>query len=279
MRAVGRQQSTEMPDVQGQLEEVLAEDDVQEVVDDDVDDDDYYEEVGEEEKKEVESISRNRMKQRQNGGQPIAPAGKSAIATGSGPDESLDALGKRDDLLAARHPSNASNGSAMDFSLAMGLTLGSGILKLSEDADLMPYYHSRTGKRSRSRSLSNSGRKTPSDLRTFTEGNGEIGAPYYTREPQAALNRLSGGLKYNGRWSGNMSDILGSGLEGSGSGSALLSLMIPELGGRGSYGNSVSPLGITLATPCASPQTAIAYTHRGFQSPRDSFSMAADKPG
>ena len=169
---------------------------------------------------------------------------------------------------ASMDPS-ASTGSAMDFSLAMGLTLGSGMLK-PEDTDLMPYYQ--TSKRSRS-----SGKTRSSNSRLFADA--DIGSQYYTREPSAALNRLSGGLKYNGKWSGTMSDILGAGMESTGSGSqqGLLSLVIPEMGGRGTYSNSISPLGITLTTPCASPRTALSYTHRGFQSPHASLSMTFDR--
>lgn len=58
---------------------------------------------------------------------------------------------------------------------------------------------------------------------------------------------------------------------------ALLSLIIPETGViRGSYSNSVSPLGITITTPVASPRTSIAYTHRGFLAPREPGQTSLD---
>lgn len=139
-----------------------------------------------------------------------------------------------------------------------------------QECDLLTYFHG-IG----SRSLSNSGAKTSRDSRIVCETNTDLGSQYFTREPSAALNRLSGGLKYNGpgRWSGNMSDVMDSNASG-----GLLSLMIPESGClRGAYSNSVSPLGITITTPIASPRTAIAYTHRGFPSPRESTSVGLDR--
>lgn len=108
------------------------------------------------------------------------------------------------------------------------------------------------------------------ESRLGLDPNVELDEQYFTREPSAALQRLSGSFKYNGRgrWSGNMSDIADS----NGSTGALLTLLIPESGTiRGAYSNSVSPLGMTVSTPCASPHTAVAYTHRGFQSPRASI--------
>lgn len=108
------------------------------------------------------------------------------------------------------------------------------------------------------------------ESRLGLDPNVELGEQYFTSEPSAALQRLSGSFKYNGRgrWSGNMSDIADS----NGSTGALLTLLIPESGTiRGAYSNSVSPLGMTVSTPCASPHTAVAYTHRGFQSPRASI--------
>lgn len=270
--AVGRQQSTEMSDVQPELQK-------QDISDEE--DDDYYDDDDDDDEDEDESEDGNAGTNGNVVQKNEANHGSSTETHRPGnPEQSqlavADSFGKLEDLTA--NQSNASLGSGMDFSLAMGLTLGSGILKLQgEDADLMPYYNTATGKRSRSRS--GSGRKmSASDSKEFGDAARELGLQYFTQEPAAALNRFSGGLKYNGRWSGNMSDILGAGFEGSGSGSALISLMIPDLGGsRGSYGNSVSPLGITLATPCASPRTAIGSTHRGFQSPRESFSMNVDK--
>lgn len=179
--------------------------------------------------------------------------------------QSNNSTRKPDVLLAGASRSNPSLGSAMDLSLAMGLSLGSGVLKMKEeDQDLMPYFTTITGAK-RPRSQSGSGRNMPSESKDLSEYTAELGQQYYTRKPSAAL---SGGLKYNGAWSGNMSDILGTGFEGSSSESALLPLWIPELGGsRGSYGNSVSPLGITLTS---SPRPAIAFSHRGFQSQRTS---------
>lgn len=170
-----------------------------------------------------------------------------------------------------------STGLAMDIPLGMGLAPSSSVLKFqTEDADLISYYSVKAGKRARSLSTSNSDPKWSVESKMFNDSMGDMGLPYYTREPSAALNRLSGGLKYNGRWSSTMSDIAGGGIEASANGSTgLLSLIIPEVGGpRGSYSNSVSPLGMTLTTPCASPRTAIAFTHKGFQSPHQSFSMA-----
>jgi hypothetical protein len=76
---------------------------------------------------------------------------------------------------------------------------------------------------------------------------------YYTREPAAALQRLSGGTRPP-RWSGNMSDVFGS---NSGRNSANLSgsaLIIPDLalGVRGSQSGGVSPLGVGFSTPFVS---------------------------
>lgn len=165
------------------------------------------------------------------------------------------------------------NGSGMDISQAIGLSIGSGVLRRqSEEGDLLPYYGD-----VKSRSRSTSDRKLSIDSRMQSDGNMELGQRYYTREPSAALQRLSGSIKFNGRWSGTMSDILGAD-DSNGSAQGLMSLFIPEVGGtRGSYSNSVSPLGMTVTTPCASPRTAIAYTHRGFASPRNSFSMLFEK--
>lgn len=127
---------------------------------------------------------------------------------------------------------------------------------------LMPYFRSPCP-------MSASETKISRGSRSGVNASLELNEQYFTREPSAALQRLSGSLKYNGcgRWSGNMSDILDS----NGSTGALLTLLIPESGTiRGAYSNSVSPLGMTVSTPCASPYTAVAYTHRGFQSPRTS---------
>ena len=156
--------------------------------------------------------------------------------------------------------------SSMDFSFAIGLSrIGSEVLKLqTEDGDLMSYY----GKRSGSKSISE--RKQSTD---WAQNDGEeCGQPYYLHDSSEALNRFSGGLKYNGRWSATMSDIFGADPSASTS-NGMISLMIPELGAlRGSYSNSVSPLGITLTTPSPSPRTALGSTHRGFMSPHQSIS-------
>lgn len=117
--------------------------------------------------------------------------------------------------------------------------------------------------------LSTSGPRISRESRLGLDPSVELTEQYFTREPSAALQRLSGSIKYNGcgRWSGNMSDIGDS----NGSTGALLTLLIPESGTiRGAYSNSVSPLGMAVTTPCASPHTAVAYTHRGFQSPQAS---------
>lgn len=105
---------------------------------------------------------------------------------------------------------------------------------------------------------------------SYSEGQREGSGQLVTQKPSAALNRLSGGdFRYNGmgRWSGNMSDIYDS----SSSAGALASLMSPETGAiRGVYSNSVSPLGMTISTPSASPYPGTAFVHRGFlTSPRD----------
>lgn len=270
-------QSTEMTEIQGQLDkQSLHEDD---------DDEDYFEDDEENEMLQAQQQERNQETEGESQSRSLQRDEPKSVATGAQSREKDEPA----EVVAAGavtpledpgpNHSNVSLGSAMDFSLAMGLsTVGSGILKMKEEANLMPYFQTLTGTK-RSRSRSGSGRNMPnSDSKELGESIGELGQQYYTRAPSAALNHLSGGLKYNGRWSGNMSDILGTGFEGSGSGSAILSLMIPDLGGsRGSYGNSVSPLGITLTTPSASPRTAIAYTHGGFQSPRESFCMNTEK--
>lgn len=116
----------------------------------------------------------------------------------------------------------------------------------------------------RSSPMSDSGSKTPGESKTRLDSNMED--QYFTREPSAALQRFSG-IKYNGfgQWSGNMSDIL----DNNGSTGTLLNLLIPDSGPiHGSYSNSISPLGMTVTTPCASPHTALSYFHHGFQLPR-----------
>eukprot|EP00177_Eucheuma_denticulatum_P007442 GFKZ01013547.1.p1 GENE.GFKZ01013547.1~~GFKZ01013547.1.p1 ORF type:complete len:776 (+),score=103.71 GFKZ01013547.1:104-2431(+) len=296
---VGRQLSTAMPDVEEDDDD--EEDDGDEEEDAEEEDDDYYDDVNEEEKIGAGLQRRNIHRQLSRESRGLSGFGGSyGKIDSAGPGASganLDLFARRDgsnpnhsnaslmDLFSRRdgnaaHASNASHGSGMDFTVAMGLTVSSGVLKLqNEDADLLPLYFNSSGKRARSRS--DSGRKS-SDSKLFSDGIAEIGQPYYTPDPTAALNRFSsGGLKYNGRWSGNMSDILNAGgPERSGSGSAILSLMLPELGGpRGSYGNSISPLGMTLTTPCASPRTGFTYSQRGFQSPRGSMNMSMDKVG
>lgn len=296
---IGRRQSTDLPNVSLAPQEV---EEVEEDEEEDEEDDEDYYEVVDEEDEEGDETEENAQQTRineikGNGEEHVGEAeenrreddgkrqttedhlseaqgaDKSLVAPPSVSNKSLDPLSKQPGSLL--NLSNASFGSAMDFSLA--LTLGSGVLKLqNEDADLLPQYYNKTGKRPRSRS--SSGRKS-SDSKSFNDGAGELGQPYYTPDPAAALNRWSsGGLKYNGKWSDNMSDILNAGIEGSGSMSASLSLLLPDLGvSRSLYASSVSPLGMTLTTPCASPHIATAYSNRGFQSPRNSSHMSIDK--
>lgn len=157
------------------------------------------------------------------------------------------------------------NHSYMDLSVALSLSnLGSGILKLqqSEGNELGSFYF-----RSTSKSLSN--KVSSSDWIGSDET--VLGQPYFDRDPCSNLNRLSGSVKYNGkRWSATMSDLLG-GKDVSVGSNGLVSFLSPDVRVSGSYGNSISPLGITIATPGASPRTAIAYNHRGFQSPHQSL--------
>lgn len=156
--------------------------------------------------------------------------------------------------------------SSLDFSVAIGLSqIGNEVLKLqNDDGDLMSYY----GKRSRSKS--GSGRKPSTDW--AQNDGGEIGQRYYLLDSSEALNRFSGGLKYNWRWSATMRNVFGGDPSASTS-NGLISLMIREFGAaRGSYSNSVSPLGITLTTPSPTPRTALTSTHRGFMSPHQSMS-------
>lgn len=137
----------------------------------------------------------------------------------------------------------------------------------NDDVEMITYFK----KGSRSRSMSD--RPMSIDSKIFGDGLQETGIPYFTREPSATLDRLSGGLKYSGKWSCNMSDILNIGVEPGRSGSiGHLSLILPELGNglRGPYSNSVSPLGITLAMPGASPRTPVPYMRRSFLSPHTS---------
>ena len=159
---------------------------------------------------------------------------------------------------------------SMDVSLAFSLSnLGSGILKLqSEGVDMQSLR-----RLSMSNSCSLSANKLSSGDWAASDTN-DLGQLYFNRDPGSNLNRLSGSVKYtNGKWSANLSDVFG-GKNGSTGSNGLLSLMIPEFGARGSYSNSISPLGMTIATPGASPRTAFAYNHRGFtSSPHQSFSF------
>lgn len=147
------------------------------------------------------------------------------------------------------------------------MKMGSFLNLQQHEMELLAYF---AGAMSRSASTVG-GSKMSTDSRITLEGmsgSDEL----YTRKPSAALNRWSGSeLKYNGmgRWSGNMSDVFDS----STSLGALASLMSPESGRiRGVYTNSISPLGIAITTPTASPHTAVAYSHHGFSttSPRGS---------
>lgn len=278
---VGRQISTEMTDV------------LPGANDDDADEDYFDDDEGEglNDQDTSNNVPRNPVSlgeghdEHSNGSSSQRNAERQTRANGGNEKNSTDADDSNNSLTPflkslSNIPSfaHASNGSTMDITVAMGLTMGSmGARAQNDDAEVeLPMYFPRKGKRARSRS--SSGRKS-NELRYVMDGNGEVqGQPYITPDPQAALNRLSGSLKYNGRWSGNMSDILNVGVEGSGSGSALLSLVIPELGGpRVSYGNGFSPLGVTLTTPGASPRGPRAFSHRGLVSPRESFNMNIDR--
>ncbi|CAN8071082.1 unnamed protein product [Agarophyton chilense] len=143
----------------------------------------------------------------------------------------------------------------------------------NDELEMIPYF-----KEPSSRSLSD--RPMSIDSKIFGDATPEVGLSYFTREPSAPLDRLSGELKYNGngKWSCSMSDILNVGVEPGRSGSlGHLSLILPELGNglRGTYSNSVSPLGMTLTNPSASPRTSVAYIRRsGFLSPHMSQSFS-----
>ncbi|CDF37898.1 unnamed protein product [Chondrus crispus] len=277
------QQSTEVTNIQDELEETGVREDEQSAENEEDDEEDFFDEEdddGEDQHQEIGTEVEDQATEAGTRNKKVTecmdPAESAAVKAGVSENKNLSQLPtsysfrKSNELGIDR--SDASLGTAMDVSLAMGLSFSSGVDKLKdEEPELMPYFTTITGAK-RLRSQSGSGRNMPGDSKDMSDYTAELGQQYYTRKPSAAL---SGGLKYNGAWSGNMSDILGTAFEGSGSGSALLSLMIPELAGsRGSYGNSVSPLGITLAS---SPRPALAFSHRGFQSPRNSFSLNLDK--
>jgi hypothetical protein len=94
--------------------------------------------------------------------------------------------------------------------------------------------------------------------------------PYYTREPTAALQRLSGGNRPP-RWSGNMSDVFASNSARNSANFSGMPLIIPELalGARGSMNGGVSPLGVGFSTPVPSPRRPGSIGMTGF------FDMAA----
>lgn len=91
---------------------------------------------------------------------------------------------------------------------------------------------------------------------------------YFTREPQAALHRLSGSGKPP-LWSGNMSDLLvtpssarnsltgGAPFGGGGAGNLFIPELAGALGARGSFNGGVSPLGLGFSTPVASPRVVV----------------------
>lgn len=158
-----------------------------------------------------------------------------------------------------------SGGSFMEFS--MNSYRGN-----NEDSEMMPYYCKQSQSFSRSERPGSGDPLSAMDSK-FGEASQEIGLRYFTREPDAALNQMSGELKFNGKWSWNMSDTPdAAGRSGS---IGRISLLLPDLGNgiRGSYSNSVSPLGLALTTPAASPRTAVAFTHPGFRSPHTSQTL------
>ncbi|KAI0565761.1 hypothetical protein FGB62_14g12 [Gracilaria domingensis] len=143
----------------------------------------------------------------------------------------------------------------------------------NEEMEMIPYFSKEYG------SHSAGDRPMSIESKIFGDASPDVGLSYFSREPSAPLDRLSGELKYNGngKWSCNMSDILNVGVEPGRSGSlGHLSLILPELGNglRGTYSNSVSPLGMTLTNPSASPRTSVAYIRRGFLSPHVSQSFS-----
>lgn len=107
---------------------------------------------------------------------------------------------------------------------------------------------------------------------------------YFTREPHAALNRLSGSGRPP-RWSGNMSDVLvtpssaRNSLNGStpfgGSGNLYIPELAGALGARGSFNGGVSPLGLGFSTPVSSPRFVVPSSE--FIAPNvGSMSMSVD---